>query len=80
MEHGDPATIIGRDGGSCIPERSSGITALRRGEKSRDEPAVAIPMDGVVSLERTNVTCSIRAVINLTLGRSRVGSVCCVRS
>jgi hypothetical protein len=51
MEHGDPATIS--DGG---PKEVQGVVALRRAETSRDEPAIAIPIDGVVSLERTNVT------------------------
>ena len=61
-----------------FPKEVQGVAALRRGETSRDELAIAIPIDGVVSLERTNVTCPIRPVINL--GRSRVGSACSVRS
>jgi hypothetical protein len=79
MEHGDPAKDHRKRRGFMYSRKEiQEVAALRRGETSRDEPAIAIPIDSAVSLERTNVICPIRPVINL--GRSRVGSACCVRS
>jgi hypothetical protein len=63
MEHGDPAKIIGREGVHVFPKEVKGVAALRRGETSRDEPAITIPIDGVLSLERPNVTCPIRPLL-----------------
>lgn len=78
MEQGDRKDHRKRRGFMYSGKRFKEWQPLRRGEKSRDEPAIAIPIDGVVSLERTNVKGPIRPVINL--GRSRVGSACWVHS
>jgi hypothetical protein len=57
MEHGDHVKIIGKDGVCVFLNEVQGMATLRRGAKSRDEPTIAIPTDGVVSLKKTNVTC-----------------------
>ena len=64
MKHGDHVKIIGRDGVYVFLKEVQGMATLRRGGQSRDEPTLAIPIDDVVSLEHTNVTCSILPVIN----------------
>jgi hypothetical protein len=38
MEHGDPAKIIGGDGGHVFLKEVQGVTALRRGEEVETNP------------------------------------------
>jgi hypothetical protein len=57
MKHGDHVRVIGRDGVYVFLKEFQGMATLRRGTKSRDEPTLAIPIDDVCSLERTNVAC-----------------------
>jgi hypothetical protein len=56
MQHGDHVKITGKDGVYVFLTEVQGMATLRRGGRI-DEPTLAIPIDGVVSLEQTNVTC-----------------------
>jgi hypothetical protein len=57
MKHGDHVKVIGRDEVYVFLKGVQGMATLRRGGKSPNEPALAIPIDNVLSLEQTNVTC-----------------------
>jgi hypothetical protein len=57
MQRGDHVKITGKDGVYVFLTEIRGTATLRRGGKGRDEPTVAVPIDEVVSLEHTNVTC-----------------------
>jgi hypothetical protein len=57
MQHGDHVKINGKDGVYVFLKEVQGMATLRRGGRGRDEPTLAIPIDDVVSLEQTNVTC-----------------------
>jgi len=57
MQQGDHVKITGKDGVYVFLKEVQGMATLRRGGKGGHEPTLAIPMDGVVSLEQTNVTC-----------------------
>jgi hypothetical protein len=54
MKRGDHVKVLGRDGFYVFLEEAQGTATLRAGAvRSLDQPTLAIPIDQVISLEKT---------------------------